>query len=319
MDPASPARFPPRAPAARSFACCLLALIALTRGEAAAAATGAAQEFCDTPSPECVTVGHWNFSFALGGGVRTNPLAGADNIPLIVIPHVSYYGKRFFLDDLDLGVTLFENDANAFNLVASPGYDRVYFYTTDLQNIFIAGLPTSSASAASGGAPAGPVAEYPVGTPGTTAQRVPETGQYAVRFPQRSRQWTYLAGPEWTFKYHEISGQFDFLHEITERNHGNQIRAALGLPLVQGHGALTANAGITWNSSAYVNYYYGESGIYSGGSALDPFVKLGYGVPLSSRCRFSAFIEYEHLARAIAASPIVAENHVVTIFAGFVF
>jgi len=315
MSRSSPSRWPPRARAAPAGASWLFAvLIALVvTTPTAVVAADTAEDACHTASPDCVAVGHWNFSLEFGGGVRTNPLAGSDNIPLIVIPHISYYGKRFFLDDLDVGVTLFERDANTFNLVASPGYDRVYFYTADLQNIFISGLPTSGSSGSQ--APA----YSPVGTAGTTAERVAQTAPYAEQFPRRARQWTYLAGPEWTFKYESISGQLDLLHEITDKYHGNQIRAALGFPLIETHGVLTADAGMTWNSAAYVNYYYGESGIYAGGSALDPFVKLGYGIPVSRKCRFNAFVEYEHLGRAIAASPIVAENHVVTIFVGFIF
>jgi outer membrane protein len=280
---------------------CLCGLLIALAGAMPARAAAAADS-CDGVTADCVAVGHWNLSVALGAGVRTNPLATAENIPLAVIPHVSYYGRRFFLDDLDLGVTLFENDATAVNLVASPGYDRVYFYRSDLQNIFISGLPGAG-----------------VDTAAAPPRRVDPSTEDAVQFPQRARHWTYLAGPEWTFKLAGVSGQFDFLHEITEQDHGNEIRAALGLPLVEAHGELTANVGITWNSAAIVNYYYGASGVYAGGSALDPFVKLGYGHSLGDKWRFNAFIEYEHLASAIAESPIVAENHVVTVFAGAVY
>ena len=61
---------------------------------------------CNGPSSDCVAVGHWNFSVALGAGIRTNPVAHGANIPLVVIPQFSYYGKRVFIENLDLGVTL---------------------------------------------------------------------------------------------------------------------------------------------------------------------------------------------------------------------
>src|SRR5262245_29482880 len=103
-----------------------------------APATFAAEE-CANPSDDCVTVGRWNLSVALGAGVRTNPLVRSQDIPLIVVPQFSYYGKRFFIDNLDPGVTLFEGDTNTLSLIASPGYDRVFFYRSDLQNIFVGG------------------------------------------------------------------------------------------------------------------------------------------------------------------------------------
>jgi outer membrane protein len=259
-----------------------------------------AAEDCGASSDECVAVGHWNFQLALGAGVRTNPLLGGENIPLVVIPHVSYYGKRFFLDDLDVGVTLADSGSNTFNLVASPGYDRVYFYRSDLQNIFVIGFPTD-------------------GTAIPAYRAVDATTPGAMQFSTRSRRVTYLAGPEWTFKFAELTGQFDFRHEITGRNHGNEIRAAIAVPLIQAHGVLTGNLGITWNSAAIVNYYYGENAIYQGGSALNPFAKLGYALPLNDRWRLNAFVQFERLGDAIANSPIVAEHHVATSFVGVTY
>jgi len=120
-------------------------------------ASPAAPGGCDTPTEDCVPVGHWNFGLAVGGGVRTNPVADSDNIPLVLIPHISYYGKRVFLDNLDFGVTLAESDANTLSLLASPGYDRVFFYRSDLQNFFIEGLPTQTNYATGGQGSAGPV------------------------------------------------------------------------------------------------------------------------------------------------------------------
>jgi MipA family protein len=268
----------------------LLAMLAgISRVQAAAA------DDCRGPSDDCAAIGRWNFSVALGAGVRTNPLANGRDIPLAVIPHVSYYGKRFFIDDLDLGLTLAETDTNSLNLIASPGYDRVYFYRGDLQNLFVSGLPDGTFVLSS------------VATPG------------AVQFPPRSRRVTYLAGPEWTFKYLNVSGQLDVLREITGQNHGAEIRAALGIPLVESRGSLTANLGITWKSAAIVNYYYGAPGIYTAGSALEPFLKLGYTLPLSGKWRFNAFAEFERLGSAIADSPIVAEHNVATVFVGAIY
>src|SRR5262245_60093746 len=103
----------------------------------ASCSVAAAQDKCEAPSPDCVVVGDWSFTISLGAGGRTNPIDGNSDIPLVAIPQVSYYGKRFFLENLDLGFTLHETDANMFNLVATPGYDRVFFYRNDLQNIFV--------------------------------------------------------------------------------------------------------------------------------------------------------------------------------------
>ena len=256
-----------------------------------------AEDGCAESSDECVAVGRWNLSVALGAGIRTNPLVRAQDIPLIVVPHFSYYGKRFFIDNLDPGVTLFEGDANTFSLIASPGYDRVFFYRSDLQNIFVGGAQ----SAAAGGSPAA--------LQGYTAQTSREIAA-------RPRKITYLAGPEWTFKYAGVTGQLDYLHEITARNHGDEIRAALGIPLGQLAGSWSANVGVTWKSAGIVNYYYGAPGIYEAGWALNPFAKLGYSRPLSRKWKLDAFVHCERLGNGIADSPIVRGHYVTTAFVG---
>jgi outer membrane protein len=260
-----------------------------------------AEDDCKQSSSDCVAVGGWNFSVALGAGVRTNPLAHSKAIPLVVVPEFSYYGKRVFIENLDLGVTLAESATNTLNLVASPGYDRVFFYRTDLQNFFIGGLGQAGFNASK---------------PGKPLLTENNAGGTQVQVLNRPRRITYLAGPEWTFKYLGVSGQFDFLHEITGQNSGNEIRAALGIPLVEAKGSLRANVGITWKSAATVDYYYGVPRVYRAGAAFNPFMKLGYSHPLSGKWTFTAFAHCERLGDAIADSPLIAHRFVTTVFAG---
>jgi outer membrane protein len=273
---------------------------------AATATTAAATKDCTELSDDCVAVGGWSLSVALGAGVRTNPLAQGQDIPLVVVPQFSYYGKRFFIDNLDPGVTLLESGSNTLSLVASPGYDRVFFYRSDLQNIFIG----STTSVAGGSSPVKPPPK----------SLVVSTGQEPVaakEFPSSARKVTYLAGPEWTFKHAGISGQVDYLHEITGRNHGDEIRAALGIPLGAAlGGSWSANTGVTWKSAAVVNYYYGYSGLYEAGWALNPFAKISYSRPLGRKWAFGAFVHCERLGNAIADSPIVDRHYVTTAFVG---
>ena len=133
------------------------------------------------------------------------------------------------------------------------------------------------------------------------------------------RHTTFLVGPEWTFSYGALSGQLNALHEVTGEHDGYEVRAAVAAPLLRAKGSLVASAGITWKSAELVRYYYGIDQVYEPGSALSPFVKLRYSRPLSDRWTLNAFAHYEHLAGAIANSPVVSEDHVTTVFAGAVF
>lgn len=260
----------------------------LAAAAAAAPARAWAVGECDADSQDCAVVGKWNLSVALGAGVRSNPLVHGQDLPLVVVPQFSYYGKRLYIDNLDAGFSLIEGATSTLSLIASPSYDRIFFYRSDLQNIFVnLGGVTGSASP-------------------------------PVPFPSRPRRITYLAGPEWTFDFHDFIGQFDVLQEVTGQNHGQEVRGAIKTPLIRSNGTLSGTIGLTWQSAAIVNYYYGAPGIYESGSALRPFLKLGYTRPLAPGWRLEGIAQYEHLANAITDSPIVAHNYVVTCFLGFV-
>lgn len=271
----------------------------------------AAQTSCTAPSTDCVAVGEWNVSVSLGAGARSNPVHGSSDIPLVVIPHISYYGKRFFLHDLEFGVTLHETDANTFSLIAAPGYDRVFFVRNDLQNLFV-GSATNRLVASDKAPP-------PIGV-----------------LPIRHRSTTYLVGPEWTFEHGRLTGQFDALREVTGVHDGYEVRAAVAVAIMPGEaspagpsgssssggkprGVLAASTGFTWKSAEVVRYYYGVEGLYAPGSALNPFIKMGYSRPLADRWTFTVFAHYEYLGSAIADSPIVTDHGVTTVFAGVVF
>jgi outer membrane protein len=258
---------------------------------AAAAQPAAAQTACKSPSADCVAVGDLEVSVSVGYGTRTNPVAGRDDIPLFVLPQVSYYGKRFFLESLEPGVTLYESDAHTFNLIASPGFDRVFFNRKDLQNVIV------------------PLA---AGAPSFGPQDVQQ-------FEVGRRHTTYLAGPEWMFRHDDFIGQVSALYEVTGRHKGYEVRAAVSAPLVQRKQSLVVNTGLTWKSAETVAYYYGVPGLYRPDGALSPFIKLNYALPLSDRWTFTAFVHYEHLDGSIVDSPIVSDREVVTAFAGFNF
>ena len=277
-------------------------LLATALVSLASVCRAATDEECKGAS-DCVPVGRWDFSISIGAGVRTDPVVHESTIPLVVIPHFSYYGEHFFLDDLDVGYSFIDNDHSNLSLIATPGYDRVYFYRNDLQNIFVTGFTnfTTTGNQSTTGN------EQPGGT-----NAIPEKKP----FPWHTRSITYLAGPEWTFKVHGLSGQLDVLHEITGHNHGDEIRAALGVPLSRDW---STNVGLTWKSSAIVNYYYGAPGAYQAGGALDPFVKLGYSHPLKGKWKFTGFVECERLGNAIADSPIINARFATTAFVGTVY
>jgi outer membrane protein len=266
----------------------------LTMAAAVSPLPAVAQSACTAPSQDCVVVGDLSVSLSFGAGTRTNPVRGRSDIPLFVIPQVSYYGKRFFLESLEPGVTLYESDANTFNLIATPGYDRVFFSRSDLQNVIVSNFSDNVS-----GNPPPPLVDQ--------------------SFPVGRRHTTYLAGPEWLFRYRDLIGQLNALYEVTGRHQGYEVRAAVSAPLIQSKQSLVISGGWTWKSAATVDYYYGVNNLYKPDAAFNPFIKLSYALPLSERWTLTAFVHYEYLDDAIVDSPIVSDREVITAFAGFNF
>ncbi len=100
--------------------------------------------------PDCVPVGEWQFAVGLGLGLRTNPLLGEKETPLVVLPEVVYYGERFFINNMELGFTLTDTRKHQLNLLAMPSYDQMYFNRWDPLNFFsdpgnVSSVPSSSA------------------------------------------------------------------------------------------------------------------------------------------------------------------------------
>ncbi len=98
-----------------------------------------AERNCAQASEHCVAVGTWEVQMALGAGVRTNPLLDSDDIPLVVIPQVSYYGKRLFLENLELGYTLVETPELMINALITPNGDGLFFFRDGLSRFVLDG------------------------------------------------------------------------------------------------------------------------------------------------------------------------------------
>lgn len=86
---------------------------------------------CDLKVADCVAIGEWRVSVGLGLGLRTNPLVEEQDNPLVLLPEISYFGERFFLNNLELGFTLAEDARQQVNLVVMPGYDQMFFNRWD--------------------------------------------------------------------------------------------------------------------------------------------------------------------------------------------
>ena len=77
---------------------------------------------CDD-GQDCIEQGEWQLGIALGAGVRTNPLVDGDNIPLVILPDIAWYGESAYFDNGEAGFQWTLNDTFAHEVFVAPNLE----------------------------------------------------------------------------------------------------------------------------------------------------------------------------------------------------
>lgn len=301
-------------------------------------AQAGSSEDCGPDQPRCIAVGTWEFKLGLGLGARTNPVINGDEIPLVLIPQISYYGKRFFFDTTDLGYTLIDHNELMVNLLLTPGRDGLYFFREGWRSFFLDGglslggssfSPVIDGSVDNGQPPltsdADDLGPEPVQDPELGPSR--ELAQDASFEKLHRRHLAAMAGLEASSQLGAVDWQLQVLSDVSGVHNGEELRLAFSGARGYGEHQLGLATGISWKSAELLEYYYGVSAdeasetlpVYEPGSGASPFVRLSWSKPLNRKWHWLGSLQYEHLSRAQRHSPIITDNHVVQIFVGGVY
>jgi len=263
-------------------------------------------EECEDSQLDCVEENVLHLGLSIGIGLKTNPLFESDNIPLILLPQISYYSGNFFIENLDVGYGIYETSDTSISVIATPSYDSVYFNRWDPGNVFVE-LSTSGAALA----------------PSVEIQ--PEDQLTQINPDELSqRDFSYLGGLEYTTDFEKSQIQFSFLTDLTGTHSGTEMRFAYGISLSEN---FTTTLGFTWKDQNLTNYYYGiteneivdDRATFVADASFNPFVRATYKFNLNDGDGWRISFQYLQLDSQINNSPIVADDYVVTFFAGKTF
>ncbi len=278
---------------------------------------------CDPQTEDCVEVGSWQFSLGIGAGVRTNPVDDGSDIPLVLLPEVHYTGEHFFIDNLDFGAFLWESSHQQLNLLATPSYDQVYFHRWSPSNFFI-NTNSFATAAKSGNEPA--AEENPVIDLGENISLVAPDDETPQEREERDRHTAGMGGLEYYLFTPVVDVQLVLLSDFTAVHYGEEARISLGKYWANGRHHVSASVGAIWQSSEIINYYYGvtsaeadEQGPYSTDAAWTPLVSVDWNYQLTERWDVRLLANYRQLPDEIAASPLINDNKVITVFIGGVY
>lgn len=276
---------------------------------------------CTPETEDCVEVGKWELSLGIGAGVRTNPLEATPDIPLFLIPEVNYNGERFFIQNLDFGFILWENETQQLNLFATPSYDQVYFHRWSPSNFFI-----DSNGFATTGKSTNDENNNPVIDLGDDKELIAPGFEDVQARQLRDRHMAGLGGFEYNFTTALIDLQLQYVSDFTGVHHGDEVRVALAKYWASGRHQISTSIGAIWQSSEVVNYYYGVTepeadlrGTYSADAALTPVARVEWNYQLTERWDLRLLANYRQLPDEISASPLINDNKVITVFIGGVY
>lgn len=264
----------------------LIALLAMLSAMATGAANAAdADAVGPIESP-------WRLGIALGYGMRSNPLALSDDIPIIVDLDVAWFGERWFFDNGDLGLTVADRDRYTVNLVGRFNSDRVFFSKTDSKFISV---------------------NNSFGEPVLEQVEVPDR-DYAMELGVE-----FLTDGDWGYL------QVAAFRDVSNTHEGYELQADYSFSLRRQRWLYRPSFGVSLKSSKLNDYYWGvrenEANslfpAYRAGAGLNTHARFLTSYQINTRWAFVAVAEYERMNSEASASPIVEERGVFGLFTGF--
>ena len=269
-------------------------------------------------SGDCVPVGSWHFKVSLGYGQRSNPVIGQDDIDYYIVPEISYYGKRFFLDSWDLGYTLVDKEQHQVNaILLSAGFEQAFFSEWSLNNVDLSSYTYANPNVE---------ASVPPTSDGGEPTEVPSPEELDIE-QLHERDTAGLSGFEYTYMHQYFDWQTQVLQDVTGVHKGQKVRTALTFPYRQNKNFWALTSGLTWQSSRLIDYYYGvtesealrPSQIYHAPSSTSFFIKGEWERPLTKHFGVRAVASYKWLGKGVTDSPLVEEDTVLTWFVAGVY
>ncbi len=247
---------------------------------------------------EEVALNQWHVGANLGYGSMTNPLHGGDNLPLILIPDIAYYGESWYFDNAQLGYTFVEHSEHVLSVVTEFNPETRFFVDWHPSRVFA--------------------------LQGNSFASMEMDGPRVVDIHDvRKRQWALDVGLE--YHYFSSAGQVtvNALADTTSVYNGWRADISWRNSYRMQRWIVEPTVGIKYANAEMNTYFYGlqqqeVTGLdaLSLGSTLQPYANIDVSFILNKRnaLRFHVgYIDYHSLA---SDSPLFEESSAVTAFIG---
>ena len=253
----------------------------------------------------------WNLGVSVGYGQRSNPLVGADPLTMVAVIDLSWYGKRWFFDNGDVGFTLEDNELFTLNSVLKMNGERLYFEHAN-------SLLVSFVDETNSGTDAG---ETPTdGNGGSDGG----DGFKNIEYDIPDRNIALEAGVEFL-----TDGDWGFFNvaafsDVSDTHGGYQLDVGYGQSFLWRQWVFSGSLDLSWKSEQLNNYYYGVRKSESNNEFPEYHADAGVNVSarilaryyLTKHVSMAALLEAELLSDAVADSPFVDDDVVTTAYVG---
>ncbi|WP_416306249.1 MipA/OmpV family protein [Neptunicella sp. SCSIO 80796] len=256
---------------------------------------------CELADQHCVPQRSWQIAVAVGAGVKLNPLYGGDNIPLVVLPDIAWYGESAYFDNGELGYQWIQDNPLSLETFVAVNTEKAYFSFWHPANVLFSNMELSSSFSPS------------------------QEPKRRVDFDDAAhRDWALDAG----LRAHWItrSGEWRLavLTDVTNTYNGQHLDVNYQHAWQINQWTLSTTLGLQWKSRQLLNYYYGlgdrdnvgDGFQYQAGSGWFPSIGLLARRPISERWSWIMRANYQHLPESMRNSPLVERNNVVSGFIG---
>lgn len=261
------------------------------------------------PGTQCVALNQWQLGVAIGLGFNSNPLIGGDNIPLLVVPDIAWYGESVYFDNGELG----------YQWLTSPRLSMVSFISLDSERAYFSFWHPANI----------------LGSASRFSQIADsDTESDSLIGPQRisiddvaSRDWAVMAGLRWYFYQPEGEWQLSIAQDVSSVHQGHVAEFSYQHQWQWQSFQLSAQVKMQWKSSRLYDYYYGISKrdnvdpifYYHAKAGWQPKLSATLQKPINSEWLWLTRLSYQLLPDSMTASPLIEERNIYSVFSGFAY
>ncbi|WP_289029964.1 MipA/OmpV family protein [uncultured Paraglaciecola sp.] len=258
---------------------------------------------------ECISENSWQLGLAVGLGIKTNPLVGGDNIPLLVLPDIAWYGEKAYFDNLELGYQWINNGAISSESFIQIDSEAAFFNFLHPDNIFTSNTISGSD-------------EY-LDTPSEdeNTNKVLSINDVADRY------WAVNGGGR--LHYFVVNSEFSIaaMTDVSGVHKGHQFEVVYQYKWQWHTARFNTKLGVNWKSTDLVDYYYGvderdtdqKDLFYEVKGGWQPHLSVNVQIPFDEHLMWLVNLGYRKLPDTIYRSPLIQSNHIKRVFLGVAY